>query len=59
MEIDIKAESSCKRIVLIEVKKWKNKAGVQAILDFIEKINVFPALKRKVNVAYLFVVIYL
>jgi hypothetical protein len=55
MEIDIKAESSCKRIVLIEVKKWKNKAGVQAIRDFIEKIDVYSSLKKKFKIIPAFV----
>jgi hypothetical protein len=55
MEIDIKAESSCKRIVLIEVKKWKNKAGVQAIRDFIEKIDVYSSLKKKSKIIPAFV----
>jgi len=41
MEIDIKAESDCKRVVLIEVKKWKTKVGVQIIRDFLEKIEVY------------------
>ncbi len=39
LEIDIKAESDCKRIVLIEVKKWKTKVGVQVIRDFWEKVE--------------------
>ena len=41
MEIDIKAESDTKRVVLIEVKKWKTKVGVQVIRDFLEKIEVY------------------
>jgi hypothetical protein len=47
MEIDIKAVSECKRIVLVEVKKWKKKVGVQVIRDFIEKIEVYSRLKKK------------
>ena len=41
LEIDIKAESDCKRVVLIEVKKWKTKVGVQVIRDFWEKVEVY------------------
>ncbi|KPA17836.1 protein containing ATPase domain, prokaryote [Candidatus Magnetomorum sp. HK-1] len=41
MEIDIKAESDCNRVILIEVKKWKSKVGVQVIRDFWEKIEVY------------------
>ena len=47
MEIDIKAESDCNRIVLIEVKKWKKKIGVQIIRDFIEKIEAYSKRKKK------------
>lgn len=46
MEIDIKAESDCKTVVLIEVKKWKTKVGVQIIRDFIEKIDVYARLNK-------------
>jgi len=41
MEIDIKAASDCKRVVLIEVKKWTSKVGVQVIRDFLEKVEVY------------------
>ena len=41
MEIDIKAESSCGRVVLVEVKNWKKKIGVNVINDFLEKIAVY------------------
>jgi len=41
MEIDIKAESDCKRVVLVEVKNWKKKIGINVITDFIEKIRVY------------------
>ncbi|MBF0449362.1 MAG: restriction endonuclease [Candidatus Magnetomorum sp.] len=43
MEIDIKAESDCKRVILIEVKKWKKKVGIQIIRDFLEKIEVYSS----------------
>ncbi|KPA10712.1 protein containing ATPase domain, prokaryote [Candidatus Magnetomorum sp. HK-1] len=46
MEIDIKAESDDKRLVLIEVKKWKQKVGVQVIRDFWEKIEVYARLNK-------------
>jgi len=46
MEIDIKADSDCKKVVLIEVKKWKTKVGVQIIRDFIEKIDVYARLNK-------------
>ena len=41
MEIDIKAESDCGRVVLVEVKKWKKKISVNVVKDFIEKIKIF------------------
>jgi len=41
MEIDITVESDCKRLILIEVKKWNKKVGVQVIRDFLEKVNVY------------------
>ncbi|KPA10698.1 protein containing ATPase domain, prokaryote [Candidatus Magnetomorum sp. HK-1] len=46
MEIDIKAESDCKRVVLIEVKKWKTKVGVQVIKDFVEKIQTYSSQQK-------------
>jgi len=46
MEIDIKAESDCKRVVLVEVKKWKTKVGVQVIRDFWAKIEVYASLNK-------------
>ncbi|KPA14549.1 Restriction endonuclease, type IV-like, Mrr domain protein, partial [Candidatus Magnetomorum sp. HK-1] len=46
MEIDIKAESDEKRVVLIEVKKWKQKVGVQVIRDFCEKIDIYSKLNK-------------
>jgi hypothetical protein len=46
MEIDIKAESDCKRVVLIEVKKWKTKVGVQVIRDFLEKVETYSGLHK-------------
>jgi hypothetical protein len=47
MEIDIKAVSDCKRIVLIEVKKWKNKIGVQVVRDFWEKVEIYARQHQK------------
>jgi len=44
MEIDIKAESSCGRVVLVEVKNWKKKVGVNVIRDFVEKVTIFRRL---------------
>jgi len=43
IEIDIKAESDCKRVVLIEVKKWRSKVGVQVIRDFWEKVEIYAS----------------
>ena len=50
MEIDIKAESDCKRVVIIEVKKWKTKVGVQVIRDFFEKIEVYSKLLKNTKI---------
>jgi len=50
MEIDIKAESDCKKVVLIEVKKWKTKVGVQVIRDFLEKVDVYAKLNKNKKV---------
>jgi len=44
MEIDIKAESSCGRVVLVEIKNWKKKVGLNVIKDFIEKVTVYGRL---------------
>jgi hypothetical protein len=51
MEIDIMAMSDCNRAVLIEVKKWKNKVGVQVIRDFIEKTNVYQRQTKKIIIS--------
>ena len=40
MEIDVKAESRCGRVVLVEVKKTQAKIGLKAVEDFQEKIEV-------------------
>jgi len=41
LEIDIVAESSCGRIVLIEVKKRQQKSTLQMIEDFQEKVDAY------------------
>jgi hypothetical protein len=55
MEIDVVAESSCGRVVLVEVKKTQTKTGLTLVEDFYEKVAVygeqFP--DRKVLPAFL------
>ncbi len=41
MEIDIVAQSSCGRVVLVEVKKTKTKMGLNKVEDFQEKVDVY------------------
>ncbi|MBF0395467.1 MAG: restriction endonuclease [Desulfobacterales bacterium] len=41
MEIDVMAESDCGRVILVEVKKTKEKIGLSAVKDFIEKIEAY------------------
>jgi hypothetical protein len=41
MELDIVAESSCGRVVLVEVKKNKTKMGLNKVEDFQEKVEVY------------------
>jgi DNA-binding Lrp family transcriptional regulator len=41
MEIDIKAESDCGRVVFVEVKKWKKKISINVVKDFYEKIETY------------------
>jgi hypothetical protein len=43
MEIDIVAESSCGRVVLVEVKKTQTKMSLNKIEDFQEKVKVYKA----------------
>jgi hypothetical protein len=50
MEIDIKAESDCKRVILIEVKNWKQRVGVQVIRDFLEKLHVYSLQHKKMKI---------
>jgi len=44
MEIDVKPESDCGRVVLIEVKKWKRKVSINVIRNLCEKIELFEKL---------------
>jgi hypothetical protein len=41
MEIDVMAQSSCGRVVLVEVKKTQAKTGATLIEDFQEKVEVY------------------
>ena len=41
MEIDVIAQSSCGRVVLVEVKKTQAKTGLPLIEDFQEKFEVY------------------
>jgi hypothetical protein len=41
MEIDVVAESSCGRVVLVEVKKTQTKTGLTLVEDFYEKVAVY------------------
>jgi hypothetical protein len=41
MELDVVAESSCGRVVVVEVKKWKTKIGKNLVEDFVEKVEVY------------------
>lgn len=41
IELDVIAESSCGRVVIVEVKKTKNPTGKQAVEDFLEKLAVY------------------
>jgi len=55
MEFDIVATSDCKREVIVEVKKWEKKVGVQVVRDFIDKFDVYSKMfsKKKVLPAFL------
>ena len=41
MELDVVAESSCGRVVVVEVKKWKEPIGATPVEDFAEKLKVY------------------
>jgi hypothetical protein len=41
MELDVVAESSCGRVVVVEVKKWKTPIGLNIVEDFWEKVEVY------------------
>ncbi len=41
MEIDVMAASKCGRLVIVEVKKTKEKIGVKVVQDFQEKVDVY------------------
>ena len=43
LELDIVAQSSCGRIVLVEVKKTQTKMGLNQVEDFQEKVEVYQA----------------
>ncbi|MDM8530909.1 hypothetical protein QUF63_07035 [Anaerolineales bacterium HSG25] len=40
-ELDVVAESSCGRVVLVEVKKWQRKIGPTEVDDFWEKVQIY------------------
>jgi len=44
MELDVVAESSCERVVIVEVKKTKKLTGRQLVEDFVEKLEVYRKL---------------
>ncbi len=41
MEIDVRAESSCGRVILVEVKKRQTKTGLETVEDFQEKVDAY------------------
>jgi hypothetical protein len=41
LEIDVLAESSCGRVVAVEVKKTQVKTGLRAVEDFQEKVAAY------------------
>ena len=41
MELDVVATSSCGRIVVVEVKKWKDPIDPARVEDFVEKVNLY------------------
>ncbi len=55
MEFDVLAESSCGRVVLVEVKKTKTKMGLKVIKSFEEKLAVYGQLfpEKKILPAFL------
>jgi len=55
MEIDVVAESSCGRVVLVEVKKTQTKIGLAILEDFQEKVDVYGKLfaDKKILPAFL------
>ncbi|MDM8563602.1 hypothetical protein QUF54_09635, partial [Candidatus Marithioploca araucensis] len=44
MEIDIVANSKCGRVILVEVKKTREKMGINTVEDFQEKVDVYKTL---------------
>ncbi len=44
MEIDVVAQSSCGRVVLVEVKKTQEKTGLTIVEDFYEKVEAYEKL---------------
>jgi len=46
MELDVVAESSDGRVVLVEVKKWQTPIGATVVADFQEKVAVYAVLHQ-------------
>ncbi|SLM32400.1 hypothetical protein MTBBW1_700001 [Desulfamplus magnetovallimortis] len=44
MEIDVMAKSECGRIVLVDVKKTKERTGIALVKDFVEKCDAYSAI---------------
>ncbi|QTA81430.1 p-loop domain-containing protein [Desulfonema limicola] len=55
MEIDVRADSECGRVVLVEVKKTEKKTGIKTLRLFMEKTKVFQKIfpGKKVLPAFL------
>lgn len=54
MEIDVLAESDCGSVALVEVKKTKERIGVKAVENFLEKCNFFPPLNNEITILLAF-----
>jgi hypothetical protein len=49
-ELDVTAESDCGRVIVVEVKKTKDKTGALAVQDFYEKIKSYSNLAPEKNI---------
>ena len=56
VELDVVAQSTCGRVILVEVKKTQSKTGISIVEDFQEKVKIYSQQFPKQNFTYFFII---